>query len=159
CVLFEMLTGRGAFARDDLAKARAALLSATVPELPGAGKQFPAELGRVVGRCLAREPADRYQSAGDLAHDLRAFLHGPRPSQRRRFWLVVAPVLALLLALAAGGVYLLTRGPGPAEEHAPPETAGAIDTVAVLPFENVGGDPAREYLSDGLSESVINSLS
>ena len=34
-----------------------------------------------------------------------------------------------------------------------------IDSVAVLPFENVGGDPDREYLSDGIAESLINKLS
>jgi serine/threonine-protein kinase len=161
CVLFEMLTGRGPFVRASRADMLAALLHGAVPEMPGAGTRFPGDLARLVGRCLAREPTDRYQSAGDLAHDLRAYLSGPVPVQApparsRRFLLLAAG--ALLLGLAAAGLYWLTRGSGPARVEGPVEPA-ALDTVAVLPFENVGGDPAREHLSDGLSESVINRLS
>jgi serine/threonine protein kinase/Tfp pilus assembly protein PilF len=57
-----------------------------------------------------------------------------------------AAALGLLVAAAALGGYLLFR-----------ETP--IDSLAVLPFENAGGDPSTEYLSDGITESIINSLS
>ena len=52
-----------------------------------------------------------------------------------------------------GGLYRgLVRSPAPA-------VVDVIDSVAVLPFENVGGDPDREYLSDGIADTLINELS
>ena len=57
------------------------------------------------------------------------------------------------MVLVAGGVYrVLVRSPAPA-------VVDVIDSVAVLPFENVGGDADREYLSDGVAEALINELS
>ena len=57
------------------------------------------------------------------------------------------------MVLVAGGLYWgLARSPAPA-------VVGGIDSVAVLPFENVGGDPDREYLSDGVAETLLNELS
>ena len=56
------------------------------------------------------------------------------------------------MVLVAGGLYWgLARSPAPA-------VVGGIDSVAVLPFENVGGDPDREYLSDGVAETLLNEL-
>src|SRR4030095_12947015 len=62
---------------------------------------------------------------------------------------IVFPVLgALLLAIAFGAFFYLNR-----------ESGAVIDTLAVLPFTNVNSDPNTEYLSDGITESLINSLS
>jgi TolB-like protein len=70
-----------------------------------------------------------------------------RPRSRRR---VLAAVLALFIfALAASAYLYLTRGRGNL----------ARNSIAVLPFQNAGGDPNMEYLTDGISESLINSLS
>ena len=60
--------------------------------------------------------------------------------------------LAAMVLVAVGLYRGLVRSPAPA-------VVGAIDSVAVLPFENVGGDPDREYLSDGVAETLINELS
>ena len=57
------------------------------------------------------------------------------------------------MVLVAGGLYRgLVRSPAPTG-------VDVIDSVAVLPFENVGGDPDREYLSDGIADTLINELS
>jgi serine/threonine protein kinase/tetratricopeptide (TPR) repeat protein len=58
----------------------------------------------------------------------------------------VAVIGLVLLIGAAAGAYYALREP-------------ALDSIAVLPFANTGGDPANEYLTDGLTESIINSLS
>ena len=62
---------------------------------------------------------------------------------------VVLATLVLLAVVIAGVVYLLAKG----------ESGEAIDTLAVLPFVNASQDPNAEYLSDGIIESLINSLS
>ncbi len=64
----------------------------------------------------------------------------------RRNWRTVGLVLAGLMLVAAAVVFFLTRD-------------SAMDSLAVLPFVNVSADPATEYLSDGISESIINNLS
>jgi TolB-like protein len=114
-------------------------------------------LERVVRHCLEKDPEQRFRSAQDLAFDLEALSDAsapatslapersaPRPLARRAFLLAA---LAVALALATAAVlWLRPRG-------------GAIDSVAVLPFANASPDASTEYLSDGIAESLINSLS
>jgi eukaryotic-like serine/threonine-protein kinase len=73
---------------------------------------------------------------------------GPAPWWRSR--VVIGTAAVVLLALLGGGGWY-----GWKAVHG----SGAIDSVAVLPFANASGDPNTEYLSDGISESLINSLS
>jgi serine/threonine protein kinase/tetratricopeptide (TPR) repeat protein len=150
CVLYEMLARRRAFARETAAQTMTAILEVEPPDLAGSGKQIPPELERVVTHCLEKNPRQRFQSAHDLAFALRAVQGlgsaAALPGRRKRprsVWM--ASALAVLLAGAS--VYWLNR-PGQ-----------AIDSLAILPFANVGADPNKEYLSDGITENLINSLS
>ncbi len=72
CVLYEMATGRRAFARPTPTETLAAILSAPVPDLPPSGTDGPSDLARIVTRCVEKQPAARFQSAADLAFALRA---------------------------------------------------------------------------------------
>ena len=76
-----------------------------------------------------------------------AALHAGKSERRLKSWALPAAA-AVIVALAATGYLFFFKGGGE-----------PIDSVAVLPFVNEGGDPEVEYLSDGISESLINSLS
>ncbi len=124
CVLYEMIAGRRAFSKNTPPETLTAILRENPPELARSGKQISADLDRLIQHCLEKSPHDRFQSARDLAFNLKAILTGSGATK---------PVAAT--------------------------TAAAIDSVAVLPFVNASGNPEMEYLSDGITESLINSLS
>src|SRR5262245_15177162 len=153
CVLYEMVSGRRPFVGETVAETIAAILRDTPPPIAHSRSAAPAELERVVMRCLEKQPSERYQSARDLASDLRALLGGnigaasPLPPRRLRpAAQVVAVILILLLGLAAWLHWAGGRDRG----------AGSL---AILPLVNAGGNAEVEYLSDGITESLINSLS
>ena len=166
-VLYEMLSGVRAFQCASAAETMNAILKEDPTEPRGVGQAIPPTLARIVRRCLEKRAGDRFQSAHDLAFALEAAsartsgeATRERPASHAAFrvgltghrkWVVVGTVAAMVLSFA--GVYRsIVRSP-------PSTTAHAIDSIAVLPFENVGGDPDREYLSDGVAETLINKLS
>jgi serine/threonine protein kinase/tetratricopeptide (TPR) repeat protein len=119
------------------------------------GPRMAVAAGRVVGRCLEKNPERRYQTVKDVRNELEGLANetesgsaaAPPAVQRRRFVgrLLGASLVVTLLGLAAW----FSLQPG---------TDGPIDSLAVLPFENGSDDPDLEYLSDGLTDSLINSF-
>jgi serine/threonine protein kinase/tetratricopeptide (TPR) repeat protein len=153
CVLYEAVTGRRAFPGKSAGDTMAAILKEDPAAIADSGRQAPAELERVIDRCLAKNPAQRFHSAHDLAFALRSMLSttgeeksAVRPRIRPRVMLSIAATIAILVA-AAGLYYWRSH------------TAQSIDSLAVLPFANMGGSPDADYLSDGITESLIDSLS
>lgn len=152
CVLYEMVGGQRAFSRKTTAQTIAAILEAQPADLATTGKQVPAGLENVIAHCLEKNPQQRFHSAHDLALALGTTLGGSEPatpvlaqSIPARRWAVLAAGMAVL-ALAAAVYWFSGR-------------AKPIDSLAVMPFVNVGGDPNAEYLSDGITENLINNLS
>ncbi|MGD9905231.1 MAG: protein kinase [Vicinamibacterales bacterium] len=111
-VLYEMLSGRRAFAGASATETMAAILRDD-PDLSA----MPARVSAVVQRCLAKQPDDRYQSAGDLAFQLNGLqaegAAGGRMRRRGRAALV-ALLVAVVAALAGAGVSWVTARPVPA---------------------------------------------
>jgi len=83
CVLYETLTGERPFDRLNTADTLAAVLREEAPRLPEAG--LPADLDRVISRCLAKDPDHRYQSAHEVRTDLDHLMHSP-PVCARSDW-------------------------------------------------------------------------
>jgi TolB-like protein/Flp pilus assembly protein TadD len=166
-VLFEMLSGTRAFGRQSAAETMTAILREDPAELSGTGGSISPGVARIVRRCLEKRAQDRFHSTHDLALALEAAISGlssPSPGadggaeaalavgsahrNTRRFLLALVATV-----MVAGGLsWGLLRPPAP-------PVGDVIDSIAVLPFENVGGDPDSEYLSDGVAETLLNRLS
>jgi dipeptidyl aminopeptidase/acylaminoacyl peptidase len=124
CLLYEMLAGVRAFARDTPVETMSAILKAEPPPLDRTEAPVPPALERIVRRCLEKQPSERFQSARDLAFQLQNVLDDSRPARRalgaplpagRRLGpsvVVAVGALALAAGLAAGyWAGLAHRGP------------------------------------------------
>jgi serine/threonine-protein kinase len=129
CILFEMVTAKRPFQRGSGAATIAAILKDDLPT-DILGDAAPPEVTRVIEGCVAKNADQRYQSARDLALTLRA--------------------ISSSTAVPDTFIRRVTRRP---------RKSRSIDSIAVLPLENVGDDPGTEYLSDGITEGIINRLS
>jgi serine/threonine-protein kinase len=155
---YELLAGVSPFQTDSSAATAARILHeepSSLTAVPG----VPDWLARLVSLLLRKNPAERPQSANEvlkrLDHPAPSPLAKPRLSAheglsevRRRGWRWAPVGLAVCVAVAAFFYLRFFRGP-----------ADAIDSIAVLPLANASNDPDTEYLGDGISESLSNSLS
>jgi len=194
CILYEAATGLRLFESDSVIETLHKIIHAPAPPIKDTNPSAPIDLQRIVRRCLAKDPDERYQSIKEVAIELRELrrdLEGaaeldttvppgntgstvssaagatlpassptlPTASSTSSIEYIVSgikqhklaalvAVLALMLAVVGMTTYLRVRS-----------TEVAIDSIAVLPFENKSAVPDTEYLSDGLAESLIYRLS
>jgi non-specific serine/threonine protein kinase len=156
-LLYEMASGSKPFTAASMPELFSSILRDAPQPLPGS---VPAELRSVIERCLQKWPEDRYQQAADVGAALEGVRAGTRQPRlgwramaQRHAWAasVVAglALAALLVGENAGGIRDWLAGTAPA--------AGPIG-LAVLPFDNLTGDPEQDYFSDGLTEEMIAQL-
>ena len=148
-VLSEMLSGRGAFQRDSAAETASAILKEQPAGLSEAGTDIPPGLTHIVRHCLEKEPDARLQSIRDVALKLSDPSTIPEPDEGRPRRLS-AVVGASLILLAAFGIWW--------SRPVPPRPSAGRPMLAVLPFQNLTGDPGQDYLSDGLTDELISRL-
>jgi serine/threonine protein kinase/Flp pilus assembly protein TadD len=162
-VLYEMTTGHQPFSGTTSAAIFDAILHKAPTSPVRLNPECPLELERIINKALEKDREVRYQSAKEMLVDLRRLKRdtdsgrsavaagvrevAPRPYARRRMWLALGIGALIFAGLAGASLYLYSGRAKP------------IDSVAVLPFANASNDPNTEYLSDGLTESLINSLS
>ncbi|MGB9074045.1 MAG: protein kinase [Terriglobales bacterium] len=162
-VLYEMATGQRPFAEVERSQLIGAILqrSPVLPTVLNPG--LSPELERIIGKCLEKGPENRYQSAKELAVDLRRLLTPStvtRPTLRRKFG--AGKTIALAAACSIGVLLTLILGlnPGGMRDKLFGGTAHApIRSLAVLPLANLSGDPEQEYFADGMTEALITDLS
>ena len=162
-VLYEMVARRLPFPGATPTDRIAAILEREPEPVSARRRGTPPELERIVSRALAKNRDERYAHAADMATDLRT-LRATLGDERPPRFALPAPVRSLsalsgrpaLIALAAllvaviavvAGLSYLRRG------------EVAIESIAVLPFQNRSTEADTEYLSDGLGESLIYRLS
>jgi TolB-like protein/Flp pilus assembly protein TadD len=175
-LLYEMTTGRRPFSGATNTDVMSSILRDTPPPPTHINPGVPDGLGRIIARCLQKEPEQRYQSAKDIATELRGLRKdiesgvsgrrdldsvvagghtraGTRTKVRRnRLWI---GIMAAILVVAAGVFMFMGRTERTSRTAA---TGQATNTIAVLPFVNMSADRDQEYFSDGISEELLNLL-
>ena len=164
-LIYEMTTAQSPFAGGSPAQTLDQILHYQPRPMSEINSNVSPDLDRVVMKCLAKDRDNRYQTARELAHDLSKLrreeessrlvvnLSRTAPKLRDKFKLAWAMGLAAVILLAAIvlGYRLLMRG-------ATATTRPEIKSIAVLPLENLSGDPGQEYFVDGMTESLISNL-
>ena len=200
CILFEAATGKKAFEGESVIKSLHMVVYEPAPSIADFNPSAPSALQRIVRRCLAKDPDERYQSIKEVAielKELRREMEGaginttvspatrrettgasgaaptggesggptasaPAPSLQARSssaeyiltgikqhkLTATVALLVLVIGATSFGLYLHGRNSGV-----------AIESVAVLPFQNRSTEADTDYLSDGLAESLIYRLS
>ena len=159
-VLYEMSTGALPFRGESSGVIFKAILDGTPTSAVRLNPDLPVDLERIINKALEKDRNLRYQSAADIRTDLQRLKRDTESTRkvatqalpdttlkRRKLWVVLAACIAAI-GLAAVGTWYLRSG----------RAAGQIDSIAVLPFANGGGDANTDYLSDGITESLIANL-
>jgi len=189
CILYEAITRRKAFEGKDVIDSLNRIIREPLAPITEFRPDAPNHLQRIVRRCLAKDPEDRYQTMKDIVIELRELRHelvsagtvdttaptatigsttgspdtaapisssATRPSSSAEYIVsgikqhklaAAIAIVGLVLGAVGLGFYLHTRN-----------TEAAIDSIAVLPFVNQDNDQSHDWLSDGVTESIINSL-
>jgi TolB-like protein/Flp pilus assembly protein TadD len=163
-VLYQLVTGRLPFSGKSSPETLNLITNAEPEAMARFNYDVPAELERIIRKCLEKDRECRYQSAADLVVDLKNLqrvsqssvpLAGPKVTKTQRRASGLGLIVIAVVALSIIGFYWYRRGEK-VKSRPSPQTVGSI---AVLPFANSSGDQNSEYLSDGITESIINSLS
>jgi eukaryotic-like serine/threonine-protein kinase len=158
-VLYEMATGRLPFRGESSGIIFDSILNKTPVPPVRLNPDLPPKLEDVVTKCLEKDRELRYHHASEVRTDLQRLKRDsesgrtvipPAPPERARRPANLRIILAactVVVGLAVAGAW-----------HLRFNRTEPIDSIAVLPFTNVGGDATTDYLSDGITESLIGNL-
>lgn len=146
-ILHEMAAGARPFQGRTTLELSSAILHEPPAPLP---PTVPAGLRLVFQRCLEKAPERRYQRASEVHSALEAdsSAAGERTLRLSRASFALVAVVVAAVALTVGWWALRTS----------PAPQARIDSLVVLPFDNVSGDPGQDYFVDGMTEAIITDL-
>ena len=148
CVLYEMLAGRAPFPGETLSDTIAAVLERE-PDWSALPEKTPPRIRQLLHRCLEKDPKARLRDIGDARIELTSNPElSPLLVMRRRFSQPSAIIGVVMLLVAAGVAMFYPTTP-----------VAPIRSVAVLPLENLSGEPEQEYFADGMTEQLTAELS
>jgi TolB-like protein/Tfp pilus assembly protein PilF/predicted Ser/Thr protein kinase len=156
-VLYEMFTGQLPFKGDHEQAVVYSILKEKPEPITDQRSEIPVTMDQVVSKALEKNPEERYQQVSKLIDDLKSISAGIVPDEikvrlrkdklrKRRRPIFFAGGAGLLILIAA---LLLSIFTGPAE---------AIESIAVLPLENLTGDAEQDYFVDGVTDELIGEL-
>jgi serine/threonine-protein kinase len=161
-VLYEMATGQRPFREQSSARLIADILHNPPPQPRRLRPGVSPRLEEAILKCLEKDPENRYQTAKELAVDLRR-LTTTSPVSRKPPLLLERIRLKRAIVIGGGSVlvvvvaFALNVGGWRQRllySNAPPK----IQSLAVLPLENLSGDPTQEYFADGMTEELTTEL-
>ena len=157
-LLHELCTGEPPFRRDTVMETVTAVIHERPAPIRAARRDVPAEFERILERALRKAPDERYASMGDLHAALEA-LGGGR-ARHRPYWLAALVAVAVALWLGRGPL-LGTGAPEDAQRDSLRGRAGALPSIAILPFACIAPSPSEDELSfaAGLHADVRTQLS
>jgi serine/threonine protein kinase/Tfp pilus assembly protein PilF len=158
-MLYEMCTGVLPFRGDTSGTIFESILSKTPAPIMRLNPDTPPKLEEIISKCLEKDRNLRYQHAADIRTDLQrlkretesgraAVIPVASPRWSRRITLIGAIACMLVIAMVAVAAFYFASS-----------SRARINSVAILPFSNASGDPDTEYLSDGITEGIIDRLS
>jgi len=167
-VLYEMATGKRPFRGATAYELSASILREPLPPIVPA---VPPVLQAVIEKCLDKDQSQRYRSGGEVRAALEAAATASRSERipfatlalheteqrasrvHTRLWYGLA-IFVAAVALIVGGVLIVQKR----QRHLA-AVPGAIQSLAVLPLDNLSGDPQQEYFADGMTDALITELS
>ena len=201
CLLYEAATRQQPFAGASAVESLHKIIHAQPPPVKDFNPTAPLDLQRVVRRCLAKDPEERYQTIKDVATELKdlgrelesstevvlsispktpsgssvsrvenetsgardrtttSTAEGPAAQTRSSVEYLVGKVRQHKLAVGIVAALLVTIALGIAYMRKSTVTKTPIESIAVMPFANASGSADLEYLSDGVTETLIIKLS
>ena len=156
-VLYEMFSSQLPFKGEHDQAVVYSILNEKPESITNLSSEIPMSIEQVVGKALEKNPDERYQQIEDLLDDLRSISEGIVPEEikarlrkakllRRKRAILYAGIAGLLIIMTVIALSLFT---GRAE---------VIDSIAVLPLENLTGDSGQEYFVDGVTDELIGQL-
>jgi serine/threonine-protein kinase len=156
-VLYEMFSGQLPFKGERDQAIIYSILNEKPKPITDLRSEIPMSVEQVVAKALEKNQDERYQNIDELLDDLRSISEGIEPEGIRvRLWkakllrrkraIIYAGIAGFLIIMTVIVLSLFTG------------RADAIDSIAVLPLENLTGDPEQEYFVDGVTDELIGQL-